>query len=181
VAVRIYHNPIVRVPVPSDWLFHAEHFAREYVNKKGGDSEANRKIGRWAETWYLCTFAFTWYYGAEFQPLADRALRTGWTPSEVLTVGKNVFHLTTSTIHEKWNFGSTVSGTVSKKMFDHSKATIVVVSVLNVPDVDIVGWFDRNEMTTLLEGTRYVLNENVSRPMTECPGLKDRDRNKWYA
>lgn len=179
-VVRIYRNLAVRVPVPSDWLLLAERFSREYVGRKGDAGDAARRIARWSETWYLCTSAFVWYYGGDFQTLVERALDTGWTPSEVLTVGRHRFHLTTSQTHERWNFGPTVSGVVPRKMFDRSKADIVVVSVLNVPDVDIVGWFRREEMGTMLEGQRYILREGMSRPMAECPGLRDRDKNRWY-
>ena len=180
-TVRIYKHQIVRIPLPSQWLFQAAEFAADYSKKKDqSDDDKAHRILRWAETWYLCTSAFVWYYGGDFEAIAERALKTGWTPSVILRAGQNKYHLTTTQVHDEWCFGSKTSGVVPQKLFARSKADIFVMSCLMVPDVDIIGWLSKEELAGALEGTRFSIKETVCRPIKECPGLAKRDKHNWY-
>ena len=179
-TVRLYRNPVIRIPSTGEWLFQAESFATEYVQIKKSDPEQQRRIHRWAESWWLCTRAFVWYFEGEFERLHDRALKSGWTPSEILHIGKHTYHLTTSQVHEKWNFGPTSTGAVPKGLLPRSKASIFVMSCLVVPDVDIIGWVTREELLRSSEGKRHIIRESAAHPMRKAPGLARRDKRGWY-
>jgi hypothetical protein len=175
---------VIRIRVPPDWLFHATTFAASYAHLKQQKSPGNPDkiagIQRWAETWYLCTQAFVRYYGGDFQKIEQRTLSSGWTPSVVMKAGQHKYHLTTTQLHETWCFGSSTSGAVPAKLFDKSKADIFVMSCLVIPDVDIVGWVRKEELSGALEGYRYFIREPMCHPMATCPGLAKRDKNNWY-
>jgi len=183
-TVKIYRAPVIRVPLPPEWLFSAQTFAKEYSeggrNQNNKDEELKNRIRRWSETWYLCTCAFVWYFGGDVKAVIEQTLRTGWTPSIVLETENNKFYCTTASVHEEWCFGSKTTGTMSQKQFARSKAGIFVMTALVVPDVDIIGWLPNKEFENHLEGKRQVIRETTCRPMMECPDIGERDTRRWY-
>lgn len=177
--VRIYRNPVVRVPIPSDWIREVEMFSKGHCERKGDFT-----FQRWIETWYLSTKAVMFYYCDNWEDrwksIVERVTRTGWAIHEPMTRGSNKYYIASSVTHEKFGYGPTFSARCSTKMFERSKATIFLLVALDLPDVDIVGWMTKGEVAKQKQARGYILSEPVTNPMTECPGLASKDNKKWY-